>query len=86
MNKGEFRWTTTAQKSFERLKKKVTKGLVLTLKYFYKAFQDDCDASDTTIREVMIQEGSPITYFSEKLDEDKKKYSVYDHEEFYAIV
>jgi len=39
----------------------------------------------TTNREVMSQEGRPIDFFGEKLNEDKHKYFVYD-QEFYAIV
>ena len=33
----------------------------------------------------MSQEDRPITYFSEKLNEEKLKYSTYD-KEFYAII
>ena len=72
-------------RSFEFLKKKVTKQLVLALPDFSKVFQVDCDASGSAIRVVLSQEGKPITYFSEKLNDTKKKYFVYD-QELYAIV
>ena len=45
----------------------------------------DCDASGNAIGAVLNQEGKHIAYFSEKLNDAKKKYSVYD-QEFYAIV
>ena len=45
----------------------------------------DCDASGSAIWAVLNQEGKPIAYFSENLNDAKKKYSVYD-QEFYAIV
>ena len=45
----------------------------------------DCDASGSAIGVVLSQEGKPIAYFSEKLNDGKKKYSIYD-QEFYAIV
>ena len=45
----------------------------------------DCNASGSAIGAVLSQEGKPISYFSEKLNEAKKKYFVYD-QDFYAIV
>jgi len=39
----------------------------------------------TTIRVVLSQEGRPIDFFSDKLNEAKHKYFVYD-QELYAIV
>jgi hypothetical protein len=41
MKKGTFQWTTTTNKSFEDLKKKVTNQLVLALPNFNKVFQVD---------------------------------------------
>ena len=48
-------------------------------------FQVDCDVSRTAMGVVLSQEGRPISYFSENLNDVKKKYSVYD-QEFYVIV
>ena len=45
----------------------------------------DCDARSSAIGVVLSQEGKPIAYFSEKLNDAKKKYFVYE-QEFYAIV
>ena len=81
----EFKWTTGAARILELLKKKVTKKPVSTLPNFSKVFQVDCDASGSAIGVVLSQEGKPIAYFSEKLNDAKKKYYVYD-QEFYGIV
>ena len=72
----EFKWTTTATRSFELLKKKVKKQPMLALPNLNKVFQVDCDASDNAIGGVLSQEGKPIAYFSEKLNDAKKKYYV----------
>ncbi len=80
-----FHWTEAAENSFQILKKKITERPILRLPDFNKLFQVRCDASGTAIGVVLSQEDRPVAYFSEKLNESRKKYSTYD-KEFYAIL
>jgi hypothetical protein len=80
-----FKWTEEAEKSFKILKKKITERPILVLPNFEKTFQIRCDASGVAIGAVMSQDNRPVPYFSEKLNETKRKYSTYD-KEFYAII
>ena len=52
-DKREFKWTHRADKSFETLKQKVAKLLVLALPDFNKVFKVECDVSGSAIRLVL---------------------------------
>ena len=79
-----FHWTPKPQEAFEEVKVKLTQAPVLALPCFDKVFEVECDASGIGVGGVLVQEGRPLTFFSEKLDDSKRKYSTYD-KEFYAI-
>ena len=81
----EFKQTIGENKGFNFLKGKVIEWPILALLDFNKVFQVDCDASGTAIEVVLSQEGRLVAYYSEKLNDAKRKYYVYD-QEFYAIV
>ena len=81
----KFLWSAATAKAFSQIKKQMGQALVLKLPDFSKIFEVACDASHVGIGGVLSQEGHPIAFFSEKLNDTRRRYSVYDME-FYALI
>ncbi|KAK1684628.1 hypothetical protein QYE76_045476 [Lolium multiflorum] len=64
-----FEWGATQDHAFDELKRLLTSAPLLALPDFNKQFEIECDASGIGIGGVLMQEGRPIAYFSEKLSE-----------------
>jgi hypothetical protein len=68
-NKGvSFRWGAAQDQAFHTLTDKLTQAPLLQLLDFGKTFELECDVSGIGIGGVLLQEGKPIAYFSEKIE------------------
>jgi hypothetical protein len=63
-----FYWGAAQEHSFNTLIDKLTHAPLLQLFDFGKTFELECDASGIRIGGVLLQEGKPIAYFSEKIE------------------
>ena len=75
-----FTWATTQKTAFDTLKDKLTHAPLLHLPDFNKTFELECDASGIGLDGVLLQDGKPVAYFSEKLSGPSLNYSTYDKE------
>ena len=73
MKKGNLNWTKAATCAFEQIKQKMTEAPVSKLPDFDKLFEVSCDASQVGVGGVLSQDGHLVAYFSEKLNDSRKK-------------
>jgi len=80
----QFVWGEDQENAFQALKWQLTQAPLLVLPDFSRPFEVECDASGIGIGGVLMQEGKPIAFFSEKLKGACLNYSTYD-KELYAL-
>ena len=73
-----FKWAESSHRNFKLLKKKITENPIMALPSYDKVFQVETNGSGKTIGVVLSQKQRPVAYLSEKLKEEKQKYSTYD--------
>jgi len=81
----KFEWGERQELAFKQLKENLINVLILAFPNFSKTFEIKCYASGVEICGVLLQEGHPIAYFSEKLNGVTLNYNTY-YKELYALV
>ncbi|RDX71581.1 Retrovirus-related Pol polyprotein from transposon 17.6, partial [Mucuna pruriens] len=57
-----FKWEESQERAFQSLKERLTQAPILALPKFSKSFELECDASNVSIRIVLLQERHTIAY------------------------
>jgi hypothetical protein len=74
--KSPWRWDPIHQEAFNNVKATIAKEVVLAYPDFSKTFEIYTDASTMQLGAVITQDNRPIAFFSRKLSETQRKYSV----------
>jgi len=85
MKKDSFKKTNAIQRAFETIKDRLCSTPILVLPNFDLLFEVECDASGVGISMTLTQAKRPLSFFGDKLNGSRLKYSTCD-KEFYAIV
>jgi len=72
-----FEWGDRQQNAFDEIKGKLIQAPILALLNFDKTFELEYDASGVGVGAILLQEGHPIAYFSEKLNGPSRNYTTY---------
>ncbi len=71
-----WHWDEVHQRAFDHVKATIAKDVVLAYPDFSKVFEIYTDASSKQLGAVITQDNRPIVFFSRKLSDTQRKYSV----------
>ncbi len=74
--KKKFHWDECHQQAFDTIKSTIARDVVLAYPNYEKQFEIYTDASSRQLGAVIVQDNRPISFFSRKLTETQRKYSV----------
>ena len=78
--KDGFGWNEKAQAAFEEPKRKITTAPMLQLPNFDEDFSLECDASETGIGAILMQNKKPVAYYNKVLSPRNLTKSAYERE------
>ncbi len=71
-----WHWDTVHQRQFDHVKATIAKDVVLAYPDYSKVFEIYTDASSKQLGAVITQDNRPISFFSRKLSNTQRKYSI----------
>jgi hypothetical protein len=71
-----WHWDEVHQRAFNHVKATIAKDVVLAYLDFNKVFEIYTDASSTQLGAVITQDNRPIAFFSRRLSDTQRKYSI----------
>ena len=76
----KWKWTDVHQTAFDNMKKLVAREVLLSYPNFNDVFEIHTDASATQLGAVISQKGSPIAFYSRKLNPAQTRYTTTERE------
>jgi hypothetical protein len=71
-----WHWDEVHQRAFDHVKATITKDVVVAYPDYSKVFEIYTDPSSKQLGAVITQDSRPIAFFSQKLSDTQRKYSI----------
>ena len=78
--KRKWKWDAECQAAFQKLKDAITSKPILRLPDLELSFELHTDALDKALGGVLVQEGHPVAFESQKLDAVEQRYNTHEKE------